>query len=200
MSIPPPGSPPPPPPPPPPQGPYQQPPQYGAVPPGYQAYSPQPPPQYGELAGFGTRLGGYLLDGLLYGLLAVPFLIVGVAMFATAFEDCVTVGNQTTCTSVNGGSLLGGLAVMLAGGVLVFVLYIRHLGRTGQTWGRRIVGIRVLRLDTGQPLGVGKAFGRTLFAWFISGQIFYLGYLWMLWDDKKQTWHDKVVGSNVFKV
>ena len=30
-------------------------------------------------------------------------------------------------------------------------------------------------------------------------QIFYLGYLWMLWDDKKQTWHDKVVGSSVVR-
>jgi len=33
----------------------------------------------------------------------------------------------------------------------------------------------------------------------ISGQIFYLGYLWMLWDDKQQTWHDKVVGSIVVR-
>ena len=58
----------------------------------------------------------------------------------------------------------------------------------------------MLSLRTGQPLGFGKALGRTLFEWFLSAQVFYLGYLWMLWDDQRQTWHDKVVGSQVFRV
>jgi uncharacterized RDD family membrane protein YckC len=34
----------------------------------------------------------------------------------------------------------------------------------------------------------------------VSGYVCLLGYLWMLWDDKKQTWHDKMVGSNVVRV
>jgi uncharacterized RDD family membrane protein YckC len=38
-----------------------------------------------------------------------------------------------------------------------------------------------------------------LFASFISANVFYLGYLWMLWDDKKQTWQDKVVTSVVVR-
>ena len=37
-----------------------------------------------------------------------------------------------------------------------------------------------------------------LFASFISGFL-YLGYLWMLWDGRKQTWQDKVVSSIVIK-
>jgi len=49
------------------------------------------------------------------------------------------------------------------------------------------------------PIGFGKALGRELFATVFSGQIFCLGYLWMLWDDKQQTWHDKVVGSIVVR-
>ncbi|MFM8387932.1 MAG: RDD family protein, partial [Actinomycetota bacterium] len=27
--------------------------------------------------------------------------------------------------------------------------------------------------------------------------MFLLGYLWMLWDSEKQTWHDKMVSSVV---
>jgi uncharacterized RDD family membrane protein YckC len=27
-----------------------------------------------------------------------------------------------------------------------------------------------------------------------------LGYLWMLWDKEKQTWHDKIIGSIVVRV
>ena len=37
--------------------------------PGYPPYGYAAPPVGGERAGFGIRLGGYLLDGLLYGLL-----------------------------------------------------------------------------------------------------------------------------------
>ena len=66
--------------------------------------------------------------------------------------------------------------------------------------GSKIVGIKVIGETTGTPIGFGRALGRQLFAGFISSQIFYLGYLWMLWDDKKQTWHDKVVNSIVVKV
>ncbi len=33
----------------------------------------------------------------------------------------------------------------------------------------------------------------------MSNQVFSLGYLWMLWDDDKQTWHDKMVRSIVVK-
>ena len=94
---------------------------------------------------------------------------------------------------------LGGLLIAV-GFIVVIVIYIRALGKTGQTWGRKIAGVKVVGEMTGQPIGIGKALGRQLFASFISGQIFYLGYLWMLWDDKKQTWHDKVVGSIVIKV
>ena len=31
---------------------------------------------------------------------------------------------------------------------------------------------------------------------FIDGAICYLGFLWPLWDDKKQTWGDKVASSS----
>jgi uncharacterized RDD family membrane protein YckC len=147
-------------------------------------------------------LGGWLLDGLLYGLLIAAFAIPGGIMIGSAFSNCVSIGNDVVCPpgEPNGGMIaLGGLLIAV-GFIIVVVLYIRALGKTGQTWGRKIVGVKVVGEMSGQPIGVGKAFGRQLFASFISAQIFYLGYLWMLWDDKKQTWQDKVVGSIVIKV
>lgn len=160
----------------------------------------------GQLAGFWARFVGYLLDGLLYGLLAAAFVIPGGALMGYAFADCETVDysdgtSELLCADgdINVGAVLGGLALIVVGLIVVFVLYIRALGRTGQTWGRKIAGVKVVRQDDGQPIGVGKAFGRQLFAGVISANIFYLGYLWMLWDDRKQTWHDKIVGSIVVK-
>jgi uncharacterized RDD family membrane protein YckC len=175
--------------------------------PGYAPYGYGAPPVGGERAGFGIRLGGYLLDGLLYGLLSLVFVIPGVVLIVSAFSDCEW--RETSEDSweafcppgePNGGAVAGGIALILVGFLVVAFIYLRTLGKTGQTWGRKIVGIKVIGETTGEPIGFGRALGRQLFAGFISAQIFYLGYLWMLWDDKKQTWHDKVVGSIVVKV
>jgi uncharacterized RDD family membrane protein YckC len=177
-----------------------------AVAPGYPSYGYAAPPVGGERAGFGIRLGGYLLDGLLYGLLGAVFVIPGTLLLITAFDDCYSFERLDGTTDfecpdgINGAALAGGIALMVIGLLVVAFIYLRALGKTGQTWGRKIVGIKVIGETDGQPIGFGRALGRQLFAGFISAQIFYLGYLWMLWDDKKQTWHDKVVGSIVVKV
>ena len=188
---------------PPPYGAAPPPPPYGAAPPppGYQAYTPSPTSGF-ERAGFGARLGGWLLDYLLYGLVVALFAIPGAILIGTSFSGCVSVGDEVVCPpgEPNGATIaLGGLLIAV-GTIFVIVIYLRALGTTGQTWGRKIAGVKVVGELTGQPIGIGKALGRQLFAGIISAQIFYLGYLWMLWDDKKQTWHDKVVGSIVVKV
>ncbi len=173
-----------------------------ATAPGYPPYGYAAPPVGGERAGFGIRLGSYLLDGLLYGLLMAVFVIPGAVLIGASFQDCVTINDEIFCPdgSPNAGMIAGGIALIVVGVLLVAFIYLRALGRTGQTWGCRIVGIKVIGETSGEPIGFGRALGRQLFAGFISAQIFYLGYLWMLWDDKKQTWQDKVVGSIVVKV
>ena len=69
-------------------------------------------------------------------------------------------------------------------------------GTTGQTLGKRALSVRVVDAHTGAPSGVGRAIGR-YFARIISAIPCFLGFLWMLWDPNKQTWHDKMVGSFV---
>ena len=174
-----------------------------ATAPGYPPYGYPAPPVGGERAGFGIRLGGYLLDGLLYGLLTLVFVIPAIIMGVGAFDGCTFTENNDdlVCPAgkPSGGLLAGAIVLGLVGYLIVAFIYVRSLGATGQTWGRRIVGIKVVGETTGTPIGFGRALGRQLFAVFISGQVFYLGYLWMLWDDKKQTWHDKVVGSIVIR-
>ena len=59
-----------------------------------------------------------------------------------------------------------------------------------------MLGIRVVdvRDRIGEPIGYGRAALRWLVS-IVSALVFLLGYLWMLWDSKKQTWHDKAAGS-----
>jgi uncharacterized RDD family membrane protein YckC len=70
-------------------------------------------------------------------------------------------------------------------------------GTTGQSIGKGVMNIKVVGENTGQPLGTGGAFVRWLMHTFVDGAICYLGFLWPLWDDKKQTWGDKVASSVV---
>jgi uncharacterized RDD family membrane protein YckC len=134
------------------------------------------------------------------------FVIPGIIVIVSAFQNCVTVERFDGTSDIlcpdgepDVGLIVGGAALILVGVLVVWFLYVRAMGKTGQTWGARIVGVKVIDNHTGAPIGFWRALGRTVFASLFSG-FFYLGYLWMLWDDQKQTWQDKVVSSAVVKV
>ena len=57
--------------------------------------------------------------------------------------------------------------------------------------GKRVLGIRVVRLDSAGPLGWTTALLRNPCR-IVSALPLLLGYLWMLWDKEKMTWHDKL--------
>ena len=77
--------------------------------------------------------------------------------------------------------------------------------RNGQSWGKQLAGIRVVR-DDGRPIGMGYALARetllkTLLLFWI-GALFLLipwliDVLWPLWDDQRRALHDTVVGTHV---
>jgi uncharacterized RDD family membrane protein YckC len=125
----------------------------------------------GPRASFGRRLGAQILDALILG--------VPTTIFFLFLED--------------------GLASLLA--VLIDFAYYVYFegGATGQTIGKRVLGIRVIDFNSGGPIGYGRALLRAVVEIF-SGWILLLGYLWMLWDREKQTWHDKAATSVVVPV
>jgi uncharacterized RDD family membrane protein YckC len=189
-------------PPPPPPGPFGAPP-----PPGYTTTYGTPATLPTQYAGIGARLGALLLDGLLVGMLFIPAIVV-IANGPTKITTCsiddqgnVTIGEEIngicevpTVGTIAAAVLLG--LVALAGGVLYHTFMV---GGTGQTLGRKATGVRVVDATTGAPIGNGRALGRYLFAVFVSSNVCVLGYLWALWDQRKQTWHDKVVSSVVVR-
>jgi len=109
--------------------------------------------------------------------------------FAAAFIDALVVGIVEFILRL----VLGGAGIALSV-VFSFGYYTYFHGRTGQTPGDAALGIRVVDIDNGNVIGYGRAFGRCLVS-IVSGLVVVLGYLWMLWDPRKQTWHDKAVSS-----
>jgi uncharacterized RDD family membrane protein YckC len=125
----------------------------------------------GPRSGFWRRFAAYLLDQII---LAIPVVIV------------VLIVDQTV------------------GNVVSFALTLAYFtyfegGPTGQTLGKQALGIRVIDFKVGGPIGYGRGLLRTI-ARLLSGLVLFLGYLWMLWDPEKQTWHDKIAGTVVVPV
>ena len=87
---------------------------------------------------------------------------------------------------------LWGSAVVLA--FVYMVLF--DGGRRGATPGKRIVGIRVTDAHSGGPIGYRRAVVRRL-GYCLGGLVMYVGWLWLLFDSRRQTWHDKLAGSVV---
>ncbi|MFJ7587451.1 RDD family protein [Streptomyces sp. NPDC097617] len=165
--------------------PQQAPPPYGAYP--QQGMYPQPgmpgsgmPP----LAHWGLRVASYLLD----------LLIIAGPMYALMGLGAAVATDESTEAIAGILSLIGMLYTL---GMAIFQLY--KEGTTGQSFGKKIVGISLHRELDGSTVGFGMAFVRKL-AHFLDGIACYIGYLWPLWDEKKQTFADKVCATVVIKV
>jgi uncharacterized RDD family membrane protein YckC len=134
------------------------------------SYSPPARGASGPRAGFWQRFGAALIDGIMLG-------VVNAVLKAT----------------------LKGPGYAL--GVIIGIAYFVSLegGPTGQTLGKRALGIRVVSFDTGGPIGYGRAFIRYV-GKIIDFLCLLIGYLWMLWDSEKQCWHDKMASDVVVPV
>jgi uncharacterized RDD family membrane protein YckC len=90
------------------------------------------------------------------------------------------------------------LIISLVGSLAYYVLM--EGGPGGATVGKMALGIQVRDESTMGPLGYGKALGRRLMGWLFWWLLILPGLLDVLaplWDDRRQTWHDKVAGSVV---
>ncbi len=69
----------------------------------------------------------------------------------------------------------------------------------GQSLGKMAVGIKIVKTD-GTPVGLGTAFLREILGKLVSAIVIYIGFIWLLFDDKRQGWHDKIASTYVVKL
>jgi uncharacterized RDD family membrane protein YckC len=192
----------PPPPPPGPQAPSGGPesaPSYGGpVPPGgwQQPIPQQGPGWHGRpLASWGSRVAAYLVDALI---LIVPVIALTVIVVAIAT-------GSDTAGWVTG--IFGFLAYLVVAFLYSPLLMARDGAHNGQTWGKQIIGIRVIR-DGGEPMSFSWAALREIvvkgFLVGIASSIiplipWFLDFFWPLWDDENRALHDMIVSTHVVR-
>jgi uncharacterized RDD family membrane protein YckC len=92
------------------------------------------------------------------------------------------------------------LGLIAALALFAFVLYNAFLnGSTGQSIGKKVVGLKLISEETGQPIGGGMGILR-YFLHIIDSIICYIGWLFPLWDAKRQTIADKILKTVVINV
>ena len=106
--------------------------------------------------------------------------------------DAIIIGAVSGVLSILGGSTASFL------GLAIGIGYYVGLNAHGGTLGKRAVGLRLQSEKTGEDIGYGAALVRYVVA-IASALVLLLGYFWVIWDDKNQTWHDKAAGSVVVK-
>jgi uncharacterized RDD family membrane protein YckC len=145
-----------------------------------------------EHASRGLRLGGAVLDWLVWMVVAVPMVI-------SAFSTGAWLANPEAMLSIFTST--GGYLTM-AGWVAVVVITIVLVHRNGQTIGKKMVGIKVVRTD-GTRASLGRIFWLRNVVNGIPQVIPFVGYIYMLVDhlfifgDKRQCLHDKIADTIV---
>jgi uncharacterized RDD family membrane protein YckC len=153
-----------------------------------------------ELAGWWSRVGAQLIDGLIIGIGGLVILVIlGSVASVGFFADDET----------GVGALVVGLMLWTIAITIVALLYAPlMMSRTnGKTLGRMALGIRIMRADAG-PMTFGFAMLREvavkallfgILGSITAGIASLLDVLWPLWDDENRALHDFVVNTRVVK-
>ncbi len=171
---------------------------YEAAPSPYEQPAHPPPVVPIPYARWGRRVAGRLLDALFEFLATLPVFIGFIVMFATA--DYVDRPDGSTDIHMNdAGATIGGILIafgfLLALAFWIWNVFVRQ-GSTGYTLGKSVVGIKLIKISTGAPICGGWAFLREILH-TLDSALLYLGWLWPLWDRKRQTFADKIVETVV---
>ncbi|MGH2822140.1 MAG: RDD family protein, partial [Thermoleophilaceae bacterium] len=154
------------------------------------------------LASWGMRLGAWLIDWLV---LLIPAVILFFVVVAGAWG--VSGDDDASTGAVIGATIL--YVLLMSAVILLYapLLMMRQGAHNGQTLGKQLLGIRVVR-DTGEPMGFGWAALREVvvkgLAVGIASSIipiipWFLNYFWPLWDDQNRALHDMAVSTHVIQ-
>jgi uncharacterized RDD family membrane protein YckC len=139
---------------------------------------------YGYYAGFVSRLFAFVLD--------VIIIVVAMTLITWLITFVDVLFNIEAFLGGNVISVI--LTALLTFGVYIgYPLFFWTL--TGQTPGMMLMGLRVVTTD-GHYVSLGRSI-RRLIGYVIAALPFFLGFFWILVDDRRQGWHDKIAGTCV---
>ena len=152
---------------------------------------PAPPVILGRYAGFFSRAAAYIIDRLIiFAIVFVIMLVINYFLSLFRIDQWLAARVGSTTNQII-TTLLSSIGITL----VVSIFYdISFWMLSGQTPGKRFLGVRVMRAD-GERLKLRNAILRQI-GYYIS-TILYLGFIWTLFDNKRQGFHDKIADTIV---
>jgi uncharacterized RDD family membrane protein YckC len=142
----------------------------------------------GHYAGFVSRLIAYFLDGIV--------IIVSLGATAWLIQMALSVLRLQSVVDLPVLSDSGQFVLTSTTAAIIVIFYrIFFWSVAGQTPGLKFMGLRVVTLD-GKHLSLKRAALRMV-GYVISTVPLYLGFAWVLIDDRRQGWHDKLARTCV---
>lgn len=133
------------------------------------------------------RFAAVLLDGLIPAVIMIPmYAAVGVAVMS-----------GPALPGEAGLTALIFVALLTYVGLVSYLAVVLGMWAYGLTPGKKIMGIQVVRFDTGVPVGFWRMALRQIIGQWVAAIVCYLGFLWALFDANRQGWHDKIAKSVV---
>lgn len=148
-------------------------------------------PQYSGYAGFWRRFAAGMIDGILLSIVnKILYSITGVSsrMQEIILDDPT---DYSGLISVAGPTWAMGFAVQLA-----YFAYLESSERQA-SFGKQAMGLVITDMN-GKRIDMGKAVIRHL-SKILSAFLFLIGYLMQPFTEKRQTLHDMIAGTLVFK-
>ena len=139
---------------------------------------------YGELegrvAGFVSRLVAFSIDAVLLVILI-------------AAGSWITVQIERIFEAFLPKDLGLGGAYVFAVPIIIGGYYVGLWALTGATIGKWLLGLRVVGAD-GNPPTIARSLIRFV-GYGLSAVVFFLGYIWVLFDEERRAWHDELAGT-----
>jgi uncharacterized RDD family membrane protein YckC len=145
-------------------------------------------------AGFWRRAVAFMIDRIILYFAYLFILFAGIAALSRGFP----LDRGMPVRTIMDFSLEFAISYCLAIGLINMSYFTYFHGATGQTPGKMVMGIKVVKV-TEEKMTFGTAFLRWV-GHLISGAVLYLGFLWVLIDKRKQSWHDKIAGTFVVRI
>jgi len=145
-----------------------------------------------KYAGFRKRLLAYLVDMLI-------LVLVGFGVQSLMGQSPLLILKVNSLTQYQQLLETRSILPTIFLYILTFGFYIlMWVNNDGATPGKQLMGIKIVKSD-GSKIGYPSAILRSVFGYTLSSVVSSLGFLWVIWDKKKQGWHDKIANTVVIE-
>jgi uncharacterized RDD family membrane protein YckC len=147
-----------------------------------------------HFGGFWRRAMAFFIDKVILFFISMLTLLLGILAlgigFPSHYQEILPEGLAELSVKF--------MVIYFLMSVMLDMFYFTYFhGTVGQTPGKMMFGLKVVQ-STGERMTLGIGFLRWV-GYVVSKIFFYLGFIWIAFDGKKQGWHDKIAGTIVLR-